>query len=198
MKTLSLFILFFVFTFINYGQYIPVNSSFSTPRGTINTVNHIRMPMYNNYSSLSKLELRYTIILKNDSVFSVPSTITLTDSTHFLTYTKKGLEKKSLKINIYPNQTKQLRIKTSEGFFVGEPRDSCWLFKTVNGRINGYSYLPIVAGEEIKAIQKNTSEEIVTLTKPVLLLMVNDHEKATALANKGKLWQAIKAYNNLK
>jgi hypothetical protein len=99
------------------------------------------------------------------------------------------------KKRIKPRDTKQLICIFSDGSrIVGFPADSCWLFKVVKGKINGYSFLPIKS-QNITAIQAGDNAPIIPLTLSNLLPLIAEDPKAKALAQKGKLVKALNSYN---
>lgn len=127
---------------------------------------------------------------KNDSSYTKYSQLTLNDSAHYIYY-----KENKRKVKVYPSQTTKLVFESQNSRYTGIPKDTCWFFKIYSGKINGFSYFPEVSEGYVVAIQNGINGEIVPLTKAAVLVMVAGHEKATALANKEKLWKAIKAYN---
>lgn len=112
---------------------------------------------------------------------------------------KNSLNAKMLKDKnvIYPSDTKSVFAKIGGGKWMkGIPADSCWLFKSDEGKINTFSFIPEQGTSLIVAIQKGANGPILQLTKSNLLAMVADDPRALELAEENRLIHAIVQYNH--
>ena len=190
-----LFVTFFVMRLSDaYGQYgsMPMTTTVQTPYGKVPITTYVPGPRYHYYGQANiSAKYEFHIILKNDSTVIERTRINLSkDEDNSLTVKHKGS-----KHEVFPKDTKFIFRMTLEGKqIVGIPSDSCWLFKSVLGKINGYSFLAEEGIEHIIAIQEG-SGPIVPLTKENLLPMVATNPKALKLAQKDKLHRAITTFN---
>lgn len=87
-------------------------------------------------------------------------------------------------------------LRDKGGRLDGIPADSCWLFKAVQGKINGYSVLAEEGYNYLSAMQLGEDGRIVPVTKANLLAMIPEpEEKLKQLIEKDNLLMAIKRYN---
>ena len=191
-KNVILVLAFLSSSNFSISQNIPIRSYMSTPKGNISTTHYHYINMPNGYlqTKLGSQSHDYKIILKNDSILAKYTRININDSIHSITIKKKK-ERRIVK----PFETKFVKFTNARGeLYIGIPKDTCWLFKIHSGRINAYSYLPEVDDIHIRAIQKG-GEEIVPYTKAYVLKMVESNKEAMKYAEKGKLHEALCAYN---
>lgn len=109
-----------------------------------------------------------------------------------------ALKDKSKRV-IKPSETVEI-FRMVEGVkFVGIPADSCWLFKSSEGKISTYSMLAEKVMSYAVAIQKGDGQ-IVKLSKENLLDMTADANdpELTAMIEKKKYLKAIRTYNGEK
>ena len=79
----------------------------------------------------------------------------------------------------------------------GNPADSCWLFKTITGPVNAYSFLPETYNLHIgylKMIQKGNGE-VVPLNEVNLKTLLADDKPAMQLVEDKRYFEAIQLYN---
>lgn len=184
-------------TFGQGGYYTP--QTFPTPYGNITTYQFNRIPIYysgkrsgSGSAGPESVKNEYNIVLKNDSVINVFARIDIKDSIQSITF-----KKKKQKFTIKPSDTKEIICLAFSKPRRGVPTDSCWLFKSVSGRITAYSYLPDPGTIYIVAVKKDNGQ-IIGLTKEVLLVMVSDNPKAIKKAENDQFVDAIKIYNKSK
>src|SRR5690606_1290221 len=168
----------------------PVTTQILTPY--VNLPHTYYVPSVYRYYNLGGISQKYefTVVLTNEEELTFKAAIKLNDSIHSLTYKKRG-EKRV----ITPQETREVFRLTRDGKRItGIPTDSCWLFKVVEGRINGYSYLASESAEYLSAFQVGDGE-ILSLTKENLLPIVKDDPKRVKWVEKGRLGKAIVHYN---
>lgn len=180
------------------GQFYSPPTTMRTPYGNVTTPGHY-MPMYYGSYQLPTVfkRAKLTLVLKNDSVLNIQAKFDAREKQNTITFKgKKGMADKVYK----PADTKSITRLFSSGELPmkGIPADSCWLFKVVVGKINGYSNVPMHSEASVIAIQEGEGT-IVILTKDNLLAMMPErNEKLDKLIGKKKFIEAIKLYNNPK
>lgn len=133
------------------------------------------------------------VILQNDSSFKTMSKFLIDGNgkSHVSVKTQAGRNP------IYPSDTKSIFVKIdATAWLKGIPSDSCWLFKSDEGKINSYSSIPEQGTNLIVAIQKGENGPIMALNKNNLLSMIADDPRALALAEENRLTHAIVQYNH--
>lgn len=171
--------------------YIPMTTQMKTPYGNVPYTHYVPsgMPYYYNRVDLS-YKYEFSVVLKNGEEKKIKSKIHLADSVHSLTYKENGEKKKLL-----PTETQEIYRYTNTGKKIaGVPTDSCWLFKVLEGKINGYSFLSEESSSYLSAFQ-NGDGEILPLTKNNLLPIVGDDPKRVKWVEKGNFAKAILDYN---
>jgi hypothetical protein len=190
-----LFVAFFVAAYANvYSQFgsMPMTTVVQTPYGNVPITTYVPGPRFYYYGQGNiSAKYEFHIVLKNDSTIIERTRINLSkDEDNSLT-----VKHKRSKHEVFPKDTKFVFRMTLEGKqIVGIPADSCWLFKSVLGKINAYSFLAEEGIQYVIAIQEG-SGQIVPLTKENLLPMVATNPKALKLAEKDKLLRAITTFN---
>lgn len=133
----------------------------------------------------------FTVVLKSDSSFTGEGKINISDSVHRL-----ALKREKEVREFLPQDTKEIyRVSKNGEKIIGIPSDYGWLFLTDSGKINCYAYIAEPGTPYIAMIQKADTDEIFMYGKFSVQLLVEEDEKAIKLADKGKLYQAIKQYN---
>lgn len=174
------------------AQYIPVPSAIKTPYGNVNTTSYRYVPMYYG-SGPASVKYTFTIELNSDSTLISKTRIDVSEKQHSL-QVKTDTGKKT----VFPSDTKQIYRLTTEGkMLTGQPADSCWLFKSVTGKINAYSHLAEEGYSYIIAVQDGDRAPILPLTKKNLEAMIGtpDEARIMKLIEKGKLVKALEMYN---
>jgi hypothetical protein len=180
-----------------FSQMYSVPSTIRTPYGNVTTYTNHYVPMYYGGYQLPTVfkRAKLMVVLKNDSVLNIRAKFDAGSKQNAITLKgKKGALDKVYK----PTDTKSITriFTTGEAPIKGMPADSCWLFKVISGRINGYSNVPLQSHASVVAIQDG-DDAIVKLTKDNLLAMMPErNEKLEKLFKKNKLIEAIKLYNN--
>ena len=172
-------------------SFTPIRTQINTPYGNIPHTYYAPTGMghYYNRGSIS-YKYEFTVVLKNDEKLTFKSKINLNDSIHSLTYKNDGQKRK-----ILPQETSEVFRFTTDGERItGIPIDSCWLFRVVEGRINGYSFLATEGAEYLTAFQVGDGE-ILPLTKENLMPVVMDDPKRVKWVEKGKLRKALVDFN---
>lgn len=175
---------------------IPMTHTVNTPYGPakITTYSYQQMPMmdYSNRGPISG-KYQFFLIMKDGSQLVTKNRINIEDSINTI-----ALKDKSKRV-IKPAETVEI-FRMVEGLkFVGIPADSCWLFKSSEGKISTYSMLAEKNISLAVAIQKGDGD-IVKLSKENLLDITadaNDPELA-AMIEKKKYLKAIRVYNGEK
>ena len=189
-------LIFFAFMYntgiCQYGAPIPMTTTIKTPYGNVPVTTYIPGPRYYYGTPNVSMKYQFHIILKNDSTVVDRTRINIDkDQDNSLTVKHKGNKQV-----IFPKDTKFIYRMTGAGLqLAGIPADSCWLFKTIRGKINGYSFLAEEGMTYVIAIQQGSEGPIVPLTKENLLPMVSTDPKAVKLAEKDKLHRAITTFN---
>ncbi len=194
MKLTTLLLFLFLTISLTMAQ---VNiTTIRTPYGNANVYTH-RPQYYNYYGSSSGQVIRpkhkFYVEMKDGRQLLVHNIMNYYDS-----IAKLELKTKSdSTIIIKPSDTKlivTMVYRTNERL-EGIPADSCWLFKIVKGKINGYS--PFAEKDDfVIAIQKGDEGKIVPLNPSNLIEMVGtDDPKINKLVEKKKLVNAIRTFN---
>ncbi len=176
-----------------FGYTPPMN--IQTPRGNVTIPGSFNYsPIFYGSQGIALKKYDYTIVLKNDSVVTGKGKISV----------KKGLSSLIIKTadgekrTYTPSETKEIYTVFFNGYkFSGKPyfTDSCWLFRTRNGKIIQYAIAPEVGTPYYSAIQKGDDGVVFSLTKEHLIPLINDNPKALKKAEKNKLSDAIDIYN---
>lgn len=174
MKQFYHFLAFFFIAFSScnssLAQYIPVPSTIKTPYGNVPYTTYVynRMNYYHGMGNISA-KYEFKAILKNGEQKVFKSRINLEDTIHSLTYKEDGIKKK-----LTPKETVEIfRYSFSGKKIAGIPTDSCWLFKVLEGKINGYSFLSEESTTYLSAFQEEDGE-ILPLTKDNVMFYVGD------------------------
>lgn len=157
-----------------------------------------------NYQINNKYEFK--VMMKDSSVKVIKSKIYADTVKHksYLIYTNKDVKKSdpNREQKIYADETVAIsRIQPSyRGNYLveGFGTDSCWLFKVVAGKINGYSHLSEVAElneSYLRAFQYGDNK-VVKLDSAALDPIIKADPKAYKPFLKGKFYQAIDKYNS--
>ena len=174
------------------AQMIPITTTLKTPYGNVPHTQYVG-PM-NYYYGQQNISARFefTVVLKNDSSFKTKTRINLKDGEdNSITVKQDGTKEQ-----IFPNDTKYISRITVQGKVLkGIPADSCWLFKAMDGEINGYGFLAEELDTYIIAIQDGDDCPIVPLTKDNLMPLVMSDQKCVGLVRKNKLRRALARYN---
>jgi hypothetical protein len=176
------------------AQMMPMSTTFSTPRGNIQTTTWMPGPrMYYGNATVNP-KFHFTIILKSDSVITFRSRLEAEDKKMYVLQRAKKVKRK-----IFPSETKEVSgYSDTWGRLKGIPADSCWLFKITPGAINCYSTLPMRDITTTIAIQKGEEGEIVALSKKNLEAITGtEDEKIKKWLEKDKLTKVIQYYNEL-
>jgi hypothetical protein len=119
----------------------------------------------------------------------------------YLVYEDKNYKKgDSLRIQkIHPAMTKYISKlgEEKEELIKGLPADSCWMFKSISGKVNAYSFLPETFEVHLgylKWLQKEDGpfEKVDEVTMRKLF---NNDTEALTLVDKKKYFEALKRYN---
>jgi len=156
---------------------------------------------YSNLDELVNMEYDYDVVMK-DTTIHAHSMIYVDIPLHksYLVYVDKTVAKNNPRRNlkVYPDQTVKVTRKDGSNIVVGNPTDSCWLFKVVRGKINLYSQLSQTKGLDdsyIKAYQVGESGPVVKIDSASLADIVRNDVKASKLVSKKSYYQAILTYN---
>jgi hypothetical protein len=218
-KTLFTFSICILFVFL-------AKDSFAQPRGmTMSQVNHQtgrwaanqqmqfmrQMQMMNvrgAYSNMLEYDFQVTMLDgTKKEITSAIYTNTLSRK-RFIIWVDKSFKKSDTNRykKIYPSQTQDLScvlIAENDGnpgsYLHGKITDSCWLFKTVSGPINGYSEVAVDANGTINqsgiiAIQLKDGP-VLQLTAENLRSIVGQDADALAEIEKKNYYRAVKKYN---
>lgn len=190
--------LFFIIALVSSigvkAQFGSVPMSIQTPYGNATIYQNTYMPMYFGNGGIPFKKYQYTVILKNDSVFTGKGKMQI----------KKGIAhlilkgKNSVK-EFYPKDTKEVyRVLENKNKIYGIPsfEDSCWLFKVYDGKINEFAIVPEWGTPFFSAVQKGEGSPVYKITKENVIPLVNDNPKALKKAEKNKLNAALEIYNN--
>ncbi|POY38361.1 hypothetical protein C3K47_02895 [Solitalea longa] len=138
----------------------------------------------------------FKVILKDSSELKCKSKIYFSDSVTYILYKS---EKTGDSIKITPKETQNILMddvflsKNIEGIST----DSCWLFKTIKGKINVYSFYPMApknSTETIAYLQKGDGP-LVRYSPKQLLRMVGKNKRSVKLCVKQKYMDALTQYN---
>ncbi len=190
-RCFTIFFIAFILFNSSFAQYIPVPSTIKTPYGNVpyTTYMYNRMDYYYGTKNISA-KYEFKAIMKNGEQKVFKSRINLDDSIHSLTYKEDGIKKK-----LTPKETVEIfRYGFSGKKIVGIPTDSCWLFKVLEGKINGYSFLSEESTTYLSAFQEGDGE-ILPLTKDNVMFYVGDDPKRIKWIEKGNYVKAILDYN---
>ncbi|WP_192821199.1 hypothetical protein [Rufibacter sp. LB8] len=163
----------------------------------------MHMTMARQSTALYNPKATYQVVLLDSSEIMVKSKIMFDEKN------RSYLEQENPKLRksdpnriqkIYPSDTRVIRKLDGYGRLLtpGLPADSCWLFKQVSGKINGYTFLPMGEGLDIgyfKFLQKGETGPLQRIHKDSMLVMMQDNEKAVKLLQKNKAFDALTKYN---
>lgn len=192
-----LFLKLFLIPILTQAQFTPVPMTMNTPMGPIHTTHYIYMPYQYGRISNYNPKYKFTVQLKNDSLFSCKSRMESANKRMYIVYKDQWKDE----IKVYPSDTKSLSAQEGmTGIMYGMPADSCWLFRVIKGPILGYTSIPSEDVNAVIVIQKGTDQQIVSLTKQHVTNMVSDltDEKITKWLEKGHLIKVIQRYNKLR
>ncbi|MGN6495298.1 MAG: hypothetical protein ACTHLE_25150 [Agriterribacter sp.] len=180
-------LLYYIPVLLLCGSATAQSGSFS-PGVPSYTVKH--MPHVNNKVVNGKH--KFTIVLFNGDKIERDVQIEMSNSVHRLQW-KDG----DSVIELIPRDTKEIyRTDEETGRRIkGVPMDSCWAFLISSKTVRTYSVSAEYFSPLIKYIQKDENSPILPLTLENLEPLIQDHEKALALARKGKLVKALRLYN---
>jgi hypothetical protein len=133
----------------------------------------------------------FYVTMLDGTSYDVTSKIYVTASKHYVLKKEGGA---TLMVN--PSETRTIaRITASGKQLLGIPEGDQWLFKVIEGRINGYFFL---AEDEVKAVSKIQKENggIVDFSPQALLQMVEGDPDAAELIAAGKYVEAIRRFNS--
>jgi hypothetical protein len=177
----------------------------------------MQMMNLNRYSSNENQKYDFTVLMKDSSKLEVSSKMYNDTSRHknYLLLVDKKYPKNDSRREqkIYPDQTFGISRKTSIYYekgadnkyhlaqISGNPTDSCWFFKSIEGKINAYSYLSetdktnsYITPDILCAIQLDDGP-IVKLNAAALTAIVGQNEDVLAFIKKEKYYKAIKRFN---
>ncbi|MGV3540329.1 MAG: hypothetical protein ACO1OQ_10985 [Rufibacter sp.] len=197
-----------ILSVLSYGQNMgAVNAALAQNHLSFHQQMHMRQMMHlsmaNRSSGLINSKGNYVVVMKDSTVKTVYSKIMFDDKkVSYLELEDKSFKKKDPNRiqKIYPSDTRSIKKDYGYGKISTEglPADSCWLFKTVEGKINGYTFLPVyqtpLHDGYFKFFQKGDGT-LQRIEKDSLLLMMGDNEKAKKLVEKEKAYQALVEYN---
>jgi hypothetical protein len=169
---------------------------------------HTFHPMqFNNYYETMSLRHKFRIVFTDGTDTIVSSMIHADTPSYYLLLENKSVKKKDSGRfrRIYPSQTKYIvrldkyivsRDKYVDAESNGMASDSCWLFKSIDGKISAYTPLAEddVEDDLLRYIQKDQGP-LVQLTSEHLQEMAQGNEKAVSLAERNKYTKSIKQYN---
>ena len=179
--------------YVQFGS--PITTYSRAPGGqSVPYTSYIPSPRYNYGQGNPSLKYEFHFVLKNDSTFIATTRINITkDEDNSIT-----VKIRKVKATLFPEDTKSISRTTYDGQLLkGIPADSCWLFKTVTGKINTYSYLAELGLDYVIAIQEGDQGKIVPLSKENLLQMITstDDPKIYKWIENKKFTKAIERYN---
>ncbi len=177
---------------------MPMPQTIQTPYGRATYNNFVYQPM-GSYSNNQKISWKYdfTVVMRSgDSIFTQRMAIRISEKPHQLV-----AKKRKGKRVIVPVETRQVfRINLKTGHkLTGIPADSCWLFKSVRGKINGYSPVAEEGYWLLAAIQQGNDGPLLPITKENVQAMIPEpDEKMKKLIEEGNLIRAVQKYNEQK
>lgn len=105
-------------------------------------------------------------------------------------------EEGSSRRRIYPSETKQLEVLDYKNYrMTGMPADTAWLFNTDSGKIISYAPVPVYQTEKMAAFRFGEQGPLLPATAQNLLPFLSADPKARRLAEKGKLYRAVRLFN---
>lgn len=195
MKFLFVFLLLFSAGLaFGQGMMIPQTTTINTPYGNVKSTSYSYSHMnYGNGSSSKSMKYNFEIVLPADSTLKTKAKIDFSEKTHSM-QVKTNQGKKTLS----PSDTKEIYRITADGKIVkGISADSCWLFRTVESKINVYSFLPQDHYTYAIAIQDGENGPIIPITRKNLEAIVGNtaDPRVLKLIERKKLVPAIQLYN---
>jgi hypothetical protein len=204
--------LFITLTKTSFAQY-PGMGAFRAQQNQqfINQQMRMQMQMMNMRGVTATLqEYCFNVTMRDSTTKEITSAIYTDSATkkHFIVWVDKKYKKSDTNRykKIYPAQTSSLTcvlIKKDEdnpgSYLPGKITDSCWMFKTLSGAINVYTYdgyndAGQVDQTAIVGIQLNNGP-ILQFNEGNLKTMIGQNAKALELIADKKYLRAIKRYN---
>ena len=186
--------IFFALALPSSAQFINMPTTIQTPRGNVTSSELVYFPTFNyrNGDIDTNLKFDFTIVLSDDSVVNLFSSVGVDDKKMYVIQTVN-----KSKFKIFPEDTKEISGSSAAwGKVNGIPADSCWLFKIATGVINCYSYFPMKDINTTIAIEDTGRRKIVPLTKQNIANIVgDDDQKIVKWLEEGRLIKVIKYYN---
>lgn len=132
----------------------------------------------------------FYILMNDGTPVSIQAKIESSSEGYFITNNKGGSA-----TTIRPSDTKSLSRLAKDGRqILGTPFQNSWLFKVIDGPIDGYYYLAEEDTQVISHLQKDAGP-LVPFSPAVLEEMVGGDADLVKLIKKQKFVQAIKEYN---
>jgi hypothetical protein len=186
---------FCIFALSSSAQFGGVPTKISTPYGSRTIYTPSTFKFYSKYSygkgGVISNTRYFTVVFLNDSIMEVRGKINLDSTVSFLQWGRKEQA-----WSIKPFETKEIYRMAGGKKIRGIPTgDSCWLFLVDNGKIRTYSVTSEMEAPTIAYIQKGENGQMLPFTDGNVLKMIQDNERAIALAKKGKLLNAVRRYN---
>jgi hypothetical protein len=188
--TVAVFLMLFFYAGLTSAQ---TTQRIYTPNGYVNVpAPEVRLPIYHHHKLEEPTNLRrtYRIKLKNDSIMTAENVEFSWDNER----QKIVIRTKRTQVTVRPKDTKEISCVIGRETSIGFPTDSCWLFKTLEAKVDGYSHYP-EPGSEIIAIQAGVGSPVVPFTKANLEPMIISDPKASKILGKGNLLKALRTFN---
>jgi hypothetical protein len=201
MKQILALIFVAVSTSLFAQGFVPRTYSTSTPYGMVPHIYYVPSPRYYYGNPDVSKKHNFIITLANDSVIHTNTKINI-ESGGKTSVTIKH-KKKEKEIKYHPIDTKSIQCSFynaagKEIILNGIPTDTCWLFKTLEGKINAFSFLAEPGLAFVIAIQQGNDGPILPLNKENLKAMIGeDNEKLNKLIKKNKLIKAVEYYDQM-
>lgn len=218
---LSLFVFLSKKSFAQYPGMAAVRAQQSQQFMNQQMQMQMNMNINRNWRKTAGQGSEYIVTLKDSTRKTVTSYMYRDSATHksYLVFVDKKYKKTDTANRfqkIYPDQTLNITAivideQGADEAKYGLPTDSCWMVKVMSGPINVYAksgnYLAVVstplignpkldfAPTEVLGIQFNDGP-IQKLSKENISKMIADNAKATELADKKGLYEAVKRYNH--
>lgn len=123
--------------------------------------------------------------------YNVTSKIHIDEGKHYII----RKDENNASTRVYPSDTQTLsRMGETKKQLLGLPNGDQWLFKVIEGKINGYFFLAEDKTNVLSKIQKGDGR-LIPFSPRNLLTMIEGHPDATALINKGAYLEAIRVFN---
>ena len=173
-------------------------STMNTPYGKVNIPSPAMAGTYFSFfksggGSPQMKRLDYTVVLKSGEIYKGKGKLHFYKGKYYIQFYK------GKKLRLFnPEDTKSISTIAEMGRkMIGMPafNDSCWLFKTFEGKINKYSVTPEWGTPFTAGIQKDRQKQPLKISKDNVIELVQDNPEALKKAEKGKLLDAIRLYN---